>query len=84
MPRLWIAVEPASCGALCLIAVGNFKCFVLFDTFLVVVFGGYRELIAFPIDLHSNSTLSALEIIAVYDWSSKFYFNSKPRLITAK
>ena len=46
---------------------------------------GYSELIIFPIELHSDSTLFGAEgFISGYGWASKFCFNSKPRLSIAK
>ena len=46
---------------------------------------GYSDLIVFSIEFHSNSTLFGSQgLISGYGWASKFCFNSKTRLSTAK
>ena len=46
---------------------------------------GYSELIIFPTELHSNSTLfGGEEFISGYGWASKLCFNSKTRISTVK
>ena len=46
---------------------------------------GHRELIIFPIELHSSSTFfCGQELISGYSWASEFCVSSKARLGTAK